>query len=129
MIVATITDGSGSLTFPALEVPVTVETLEGSNDVVTLDNNVRTDFTNPKRLVSFPYESLTETEFNNIKAFYDRQFTLFAYPLITIEELGIEDMPARMMLSPRNVYNNCGDVQDVKVSFRESVQLPVIGSS
>lgn len=129
MITAVITDSTGSLTLPALEVPVSIQILEGSNDVITLDNNVRTDFTNPKRLITLPYESLSEDEFNEVKGYYDRQFTLFEYPLITIEDLGIVDMPARFNVSPRNVYNNCGDVEDVELSFRESVQLPVIGSS
>ncbi len=129
MITATLTDNSGTIDFPNLEVPVVIETLDGSTDVTTLDNNMRTDFTNAKRMVNIPYDSLTETEFNVFKAYYDRQFTEFEYPLLTITDLGITAMPGRMYLSPRNVYDNCGSVQDVQISFRESTQMPDLGSS
>lgn len=128
MITATITDSTASMDLPALEVPLTIETLEGSNDVTTLDNNVRTDFTNPKRLISIQYDSLTESEFNQLKGFYDRQFSLFEYPTLTIDHYGIE-IDARMNIAPRQVYDHCGSVEDVTVTFRESIQLPVVGSS
>lgn len=129
MITVTIEDSVGSLTLKQLGVPLVIETIEGATDVVTLDNNMRTDFTNPKRQISIPYDSLTEEQFNDIKAFYDRQYTLFEYPLINISHYGITDMACRMYLSPRNVYNNCGSVENVTITFRESVQLPAIGSS
>lgn len=119
-----ITDSSGTTTLPALEVPLSLETLEGSSDVTTLDFNVYTDFITTKRRVSHTWAFLTEAEFTALKAYYNRQFTDFQYPSITITELGITAMTARMTLNPQNVIDHCGTVADVTVTFRESNQNP-----
>lgn len=119
-----ITDSSGTTTLPALEVPLNQETLEGSSDVQTLDFNVYTDFITTKRRITHTWAYLTEAEFNVIKAYYERQFTDFQYPRITITELGITDMTARMTLNPQTIIDHCGTVADVTVTFRESKQNP-----
>lgn len=121
----TISDSTGSLTLPALEVPLTTTTLEGATDVQTLDYNIYTDFITTKRTVSHTWSYMTETEFNALKAYYDRQFTLFQYPQITITKLGITNMTARFTLNPQSIIDHCGTVQGVTVSFRESKQNPV----
>lgn len=119
-----IEDSSGSTTLPALEVPLTLSTIEGSSDVQTLDFNIYTDFITTKRMASHTWSFLTEDQFNAIKAYYDRQFVDFQYPRITITELGITDMVARMTLNPRTVIDHCGTVAGVTVTFRESKQNP-----
>lgn len=119
-----ITDDSGSDTLPALEVPLTVTPLEGASDVQTLDYNIYTDFITQKRILSHTWAYMDEADFAMIKGYYDRQLTLFEYPTITITELGITDMTARMTLSPQSVIDHCGTVEGVTVSFRESNQNP-----
>lgn len=119
-----ITDSSGTATLPELEVPLTITTIEGASDVETLDKNIYTDFITTKRMVSHTWAYLTEAQFNAIKAYYDRQFTDFQYPSITVTEAGITDMTARMTLNPQTIIDHCGTVSDVTVSFRESKQNP-----
>jgi len=119
-----LTDSTGSVTLPALEVPLVLTTLEGSSDVQTLDFNIYTDFITTKRQLSHTWSYLSEDEFNEIKAFYDRQFTDFQYPRVTVTELGITDMTARMTLNPRTVIDHCGTVAGVTITLRESKQNP-----
>lgn len=118
-----LSDSSTSATLPALNVPLTEGRIEGATDVTTLDMNLYTDFIAQKRLWSHTWKYMTEAEFNILKGFYDRQFSLFEYPEITITDLGVADIPVRMSLSPQNVIDHCGTVEDVEVSFRETVQL------
>jgi hypothetical protein len=119
-----ITDAMGTDTLPPLEIPLTVTQIEGATDVTTLDYNVYTDFVALKSLVSHTWAFLSEEDFLIVKGYYERQFTLFQYPRITITELGISDRVVRMSLNPRNIIDHCGTVSDVTVSFRESKQNP-----
>lgn len=118
-----LTDDTGTQTLPELNVPFTTSYLEGTTDVTTLSFNVYTDFFAQKRAWTNTYSFLTEAEFNVLKGFYDRQFTLFQYPRLTIERDGIVNVPVRFTLSPKNVVDNCGTVAGVTISFRESQQL------
>jgi len=124
MITAILTNTGGSLELPYIGVPLSEETIEAATDVVTLDNNVYTDFMNQKKAWEFPFESLTEEQYNAIRAFYNDQFVSFQYPTLTIEYYSIVDIPVRMYLNTKEVYNNCGSIQNVKLSFRQSNQLP-----
>lgn len=126
MIQVELSDGVGSLTLPALEVSLNEETLENATDVVTLDFNVYTDFINTKRLWSFKYDSLTEDEYNALRAYYDAQFTAFQYPLLSIDYYSISNVAVRMYLNTKQVWNNCGSIENVEVSFRETVQIPEV---
>lgn len=121
----TITDSTGTQTMPESEVPLTISELEGTTDVTTLDFNLYTDFVAKKRTWSHTWAYMSEDEFNVIKGYYDRQFTLYQYPKLTIEGLGVNQVTARMTLSPQNIIDNCGMVQGVTVSFRESQQISV----
>lgn len=114
-----LTDSTGSLTLPLLNVPLSEETLEGSVDVVTLDMGIYTDFTVNKRQWGHTWATLSEDDFNDIKGYYDRQFTSGSYPQVTISELGVSAVPARMYLSPREIRDNCGRVQNVTITLRE----------
>lgn len=118
-----LTDDFASTTMPALHVPLTEEELEGATDVTTLDMNIYTDFFTTKRLWTHTWRYMTEADFNTLKGFYDRQFTLFKYPLITITDLGVEDVTVRMRISPQQIIDHCGTVENVEVSFRETNQL------
>lgn len=119
-----ITDSTDSDTLPALEIPLVLTTIEGATDVQTLDFNIYTDFITTKRLASHTWAYLSEAEYNTLKGYYDRQFTLFEYPTITITELGITNMVVRMTLNPQSIIDHCGTVEGVTVSFRESKQNP-----
>lgn len=124
-----ITDETTSATLPVLNVPLTQQIIEGAKDVETLDLNLYTDFVGTKRLWAHTWKYMTEAQFNTLKGFYDRQFTLLEFPTITISELDVTDIVVRMNLSPQNIIDHCGTVEDVDVSFRETVQMSEAGGS
>lgn len=123
MIEIRLTDDTGSTTFQTLEVPLKIQTIEGATDVQTLDYNVYTDFLAQKRVWSHTWAYMTETEYNKLKGYYDRQFTLFEYPQLSIDYFSVANVPVRMTLNPREVIDYCGTVQNVEVTFRETKQL------
>lgn len=127
-MILTLTDDVDTLTLE-LEVPLTEETVEGAQDVQTLDYNIYTSFITQKRLWSHTWAFLDESVFNELKGFYDRQFTLFKYPMVSIPDLDVTDVTVRMTLNPRTVIDNCGTVDRVTISLRETRQLPESGSS
>lgn len=118
-----ITDSTGTYTLPALEVPFTETPLESATDVTTLDFNVYTDFAAQKRQWSQAWAYLTQAQYAFIMGFYNRQFTNFRYPTITIPALGITNVAVRMSTNQRDIIDNCGTVASFAVSFRETVQL------
>lgn len=123
MITATITDSSGSMELPIIEVPLTVGREDFATDVVTLSNDMYTDFVSQKQSWAFPYDHILEDAYNELEGFYNRQFTIYEYPTISIPHYGVEDVPVRMFLNNREVFNNCGDVENIQVSFRETAQM------
>ena len=123
MIEIQLTNSQGTLTLPVLSPPLTTSPIEGAVDVTTLDNNVSTYFTQNKRLWTQPWSYLSEDDFNAIKSFYDRQWIDFEYPLLTIAHFGISNVPVRMTLSPQNTIDNCGRVEGVEATFRETTQI------
>ena len=119
----TLTDSVDSLTLPMLEVPLQEKDIEGATDVTTMDLNVYTDFFAKKRIWSHSWAYMSETDFDALKGFYDRQFTLYQYPEVTIEGLNVTDVVVRLNLSSRKVIDNCGEVQDVQIELRETIQM------
>lgn len=127
MIIAYLND----LELPALGVPLTETTIENATDIVTADNNVYTTFavSSNKRGWTIRFDLLREDDYNQIKAIYDDQWINYQYPTLSIPYYNIEDIPVRMSISPKEIFNHCGDVQDVIINLRESVQLSGSGSS
>lgn len=126
MISASLTDDNGTLAMPAIEKQFLNTPIENAVDVQTLNGNVYTDFTNQKATWEFNYDSLTEDEYNDIRAKYDAQFTLFQYPLLSIPYYSLTDRVCRMYINEKDIWNNCGAIQNVKLIFRESEQLDII---
>lgn len=118
-----LSDTTATATMPALNVPLTEQDIEGATDVTTLDLNVYTDFFAKKRLWSHQWAIMTETDFNTLKGFYNRQFSLWQYPSLTITEQGISNVIVRMSISPQNIIDHCGTVENVEVTFRETIQM------
>ena len=127
MINIQLTDDVATLTLPTLEVPLTEQTIENAVDVQTLDFNVYTDFIAQKRLWSHTWATLTQAEYDALRAFYDRQFTTYKYPRITMAHYSVSDVPVRMTLNTKEVISHAGEVANVQVSFRETAQLPGAG--
>lgn len=118
-----LTDNSGTQTLPALEVPFTETPIESAVDVTTLDFNVYTDFTARKRQWSTQWAYLTTAQFELIMGFFNRQYTDFRYPTVTIAALGVENVPVRMTVNQRDIIDDCGTVAAFAISLRETAQL------
>lgn len=123
----TLTDTTTTATMLATEVPLTTTTLEGAVDVQTLSFNVYTDFIAQKRTWSHTWKYMTEDEYNALVGFYNRQFTLYQYPELTITEEGVDGVIVRMTMNVKNIIDGCGTVNDVSVTFRETRQLEDTG--
>lgn len=127
MISATLTDQTGTLQLPPIEKQFLNTPLENAVDVTTLDGNIYTDFTGGRKASwEFNYDSLTEDEYNAIRAYYDAQFTLYAYPELSIPFYSLANRSVRMYINEKDIWNNCGAVQNVKLTFRETDQLPEV---
>lgn len=125
----TITDMIDEMTIDVPSVPLTEAVIEGATDVITLDLNLYTDFFATKRSWGNTLQYMDEADFNQLKGFYDRQWSLWQYPTISIPDLGVNNAVVRMTLTPRNIIDNCGTVQGVTIGFRETVQQTADWSS
>src|SRR5688572_28231881 len=111
---------------PPIELDFINTPTENAVDVVTLDGSMYTDFVSQEYAWAFNYDSLTEAQYDAIRAIYDSQFTFYEYPLLSIPYYDIEDQPVRMRINEKNIWNHCGDVQGVQVTFRQTDQLPEV---
>ncbi len=66
---------------------------------------------------------MSREEYKKLKGFYDRQFTEYKYPLLTIPHLSVERVPVLMNINSRDIVNNCGMVSGVEITLRETRQL------
>lgn len=113
--------------YPPIEVEFINKNLENAVDVVTLDSSLYTDFVNNTHdQWTLQYDSLTEAEYDAIRADYDAQFTDFAYPTLSIPYYEVTDVPARMYINEKSIWKHCGDVKGVQITFRETSQLPEV---
>lgn len=119
----TITDDNTSVTYTLLPSPFNKKRELGESDVTTASGDVYTDYIYKKFKFEYEWEFLNADEYAVLEGFYSRQYSLNKYPRISIPELGVDNMVARMELGDQKIINNCGLVQNVKVSFRESSQL------
>lgn len=119
-----LTDDLQTSTLPRLERNILTPTdIEGATDVETADSNISVYFNgNMKKQFSHTWTRITESEYNLVRGFYDRQFnlTILKFPLLTIASLGVSNMPVRMYLEGGAVVDDCGDRRNVTVTFRES---------
>ncbi|MBR2681037.1 MAG: hypothetical protein IKE23_09865, partial [Exiguobacterium sp.] len=95
----------------------------GKSEVTTQSGDIYTDYVYKKFEFKYEWDFLSAAEYAVLEGFFNRQFSLNKYPRITIPELGVENMVVRMELSDQNIVNNCGMVEKVKISFRETTQL------
>lgn len=122
MITATL----NATAMPSIEKDFIHTPTENAADVQTLSGDVYTDFVSQEYAWSFSYESLTQDEYDALRAIYDSQFTLYQYPTLSIPYYSLVEQPVRMYINEKNIWNNCGAVQNVQFTFRETSQLPEV---
>lgn len=119
----TLTDDTDSFSFTTLHVPITDNITEGLSDNTTLDGNIYTDFMYIKRTYGESFKWLTAEQYAKLMGFYERQFTEAKYPLLTISEMGVNNVPVRLSVTDGGIVDNCGTRENVKLKMRETVQL------
>lgn len=119
----TITDDNTSITYTLLPSPFNKKREIGESKVLTASGDIYTDYVYKKFEFEYEWGFLTAEEYAILEGFFNRQYSLNKYPRISIPELGVDNMVAKMELSDQSIINNCGMVEKVKVSFRESTQL------
>lgn len=119
-----ITAQLNELVLPMLEQPFIQTPIEKATDVEVLNGDVYTDFTAQNKKWEMGWASLTEDEYEAIRAIYDAQFTSLQYPTLTIPYYSVDHVPVRMYINDKDIWNNCGSIQGVQITLRETGQLP-----
>lgn len=118
----TLTDTQDTVTYTLLEVPFTTEDVTGKSEIAVLSGNVYVDYLYNKRRWKHKWKTMSEAEYNKLRGFYDRQLSLYKFPLLSIPEYGVENVPVVMGISARKTVNNCLRVEDVEITLRETTQ-------
>lgn len=118
------TGGGVEKTYTEIELgsPFTITDNEGKSQNTTLDGNVFVDYAYSKKSFTVDIFNLSTTDYADIRAFYDYQFTNARFPVISIPELNISEMPVYMEISSRNIVNQCLMTDRLTLKFRETTQ-------
>lgn len=100
--------------------------VENAVDVVTLSGDIYTDFISIENSWTFNYATLTQEQYDELRAKYDTQFSTYQYPTLSIPYYEVEDQPVRMYINDKNIWDNCGSVAGVQIIFRLTSQLPEV---
>lgn len=125
-ITLTITDTSVTQTYGLLSSPVISSPVITETDVQTVDGNISTYYNSTKQSFTVQLGNMSQDEYSVLKGFITRQYQNLKYPAITITgalNLNVSNMVAKMTLNDQQVVNNCGLVEGVQLTFRESKQL------
>jgi hypothetical protein len=118
-----LTDSAGTHELPALEVPLTRVKNEKMTTVEPLSGNVYDDFIATKRVWTHTWAYLTKIEYDALDVIYERMKTDWTYPQLTIDDESVSDLVVKFEFGAKNIIDDCGEVQDVTVSFRETRQI------
>lgn len=127
MISLTIQDSDDVITFDTvLSSPVILTPIINETDVQSIDGNISTYYGSTKRQYQFKIAWLDAVTYAKILQFRDRQYANMKYPQITIlgaSNINVTDMTAKLTVSEQEVVDNCGTVENVVLTFRESKQM------
>lgn len=118
-----LTDSAGTHELPPLEVPLTRVKIEKQTVVEALSGNVYRDYIATKRNYTHTWRYLTKEQYDLLDEIYERMKTELTYPRLTVTGENVSLLVVDYELSPQNIIDDCGNVQDVTVSFRETRQL------
>lgn len=118
----TLHDSTETWTSPTPNTPLTVQTVEASSEVTTLDLNVYVDLFATKRMWTITWGYMSKEDYAKLRAFYDRQFTALEFPEVTIDDLNVSSVVVKASLSDQNITDESGLVEGVELVLRETVQ-------
>jgi hypothetical protein len=115
---------SAEKTYTEVEIgsPFTISDVEGKSSTTTLNGNVYVDFAYSKKAFQVDIFNLSTSDYSDIRAFYDYQFTSGKFITLSIPELSISNMPVYMEMSKRNIVSQCLTTDKLTLNFRETVQ-------
>lgn len=116
-------DSAGTHELPPLEVPLTRVKNEKMTTVEPLSGNVYDDFIATKRVWAHTWAYLTQEQYALLDEIYERMKSNWTYPQLTIDGEDVTNLVVKFELGAKNIIDDCGNVQDVTVSFRETRQL------
>lgn len=123
LITFTLTDSQDTVTHTLYDAPfIDAEASGGEEEIVTLDGNVYVDFIYTKRVWTRKFAFLKETDYLKLKGFQDRQRSTYRFPMLSIPEFGIDNVPVYLKVSERKTTNACGDVVNITLTMRETMQ-------
>lgn len=122
MITFTLTDSTDSQTYTFYDAPFEDSEEGGEEMITTLDGNVYVDFIYTKRTWTREFAFMKQADYLTLKGFIDRQRTTYQFPTLTIPEFNVTNVPVYVQISERKTTNACGDVEDVKLTMRETTQ-------
>lgn len=107
---------------PTPDPPVKETSIEYATTVTTLDLNIYVDLLAKKREWTISWGYMKGEDYTELKAFYDRQFSLLKFPTVSIPDLGVANVVVRATLSEKNVTDQSGLIENVELTLRETVQ-------
>lgn len=130
MIELKLTDNTGQVTLPELDVPLTISPIHRMTTVEVVSGNLYFDYVGTKRTWTATWAYMDEADFDILKGYVDRQLLNGVFPELTDVYHNVTNVVVYMTLTAQNIIDHCGQVQDVTVSFRETIQMStVMGSS
>lgn len=120
----TLTDTTDTITYDLLQVPFTTGDIVGNTDVTVLSGDVYTDYIYAKRQWKHKWSFMDITEYKKLRGFYDRQFSTAKYPVMTLVEPDGTTIttPVRMDINDKKITSQCGMIEDVEITLRETSQ-------
>lgn len=91
--------------------------------VEPLSGNVYDQYTATKRAWAHTWKYLTKEQYDLLDEIYERMKSEWTYPQLTIEGENVTNLVVKFELGAKNIIDDCGEVQDTTVSFRETRQL------
>lgn len=128
MITITIQDSEDTMTFTAMITsPINYAPVITETDVQTIDGNISTYYGSTKRNYEIEIGWMDSDEYARLVAFRDRQYANLKYPQVTItgdQNLNVTSMVAKLTLGTQYTVDQCGLVEDISITLRESKQMP-----
>lgn len=112
-----VTDNGGVTTLPLYKtLQEKIDPIESKN--ITLDGTLYTDFVNNRRSWVVGWEKMKASDYDIIRAIYNRQYVTEAIPIVQIPQYGVT-APMKVEISDRNIRLNGEIIEGVSITLLE----------
>ena len=113
-----VTGSLGGLQLQPFNIPFLETPLENAVDVTTLGFDMYTDFVSQKRQWEIQWKMLTESQYDDLRAVYDSQWSTGIYPVFIVDYYGISSR-VRMYLNAKDIRKDGCQLWNVAVRLVE----------